>query len=92
MSIQLTSVEHIQDFCIRVTFNDGAIQDINLEKWVQSIQWHPSNKKYLQIDHFKTCYLDDEGLLCWGENDLVISPAALKYGLYDAEKPKSSAM
>lgn len=78
MSLRIDSVTHIKDYTIRVMYTDGVEQKVDLKSWIKSVQWHPANKPYLKIDEFKKFYLDEQGLLCWGENDLVLSAAALR--------------
>jgi hypothetical protein len=43
--IWVTSAEHVNDFKIRVSFNDGSVKTVNLEKHLDKPVFHPLKDK-----------------------------------------------
>ena len=70
--IKVTAAKHISDYCIEITFSDGAKKTIDFEK---------PFKKYLKGDYLKWLkpinfkrFKVDMGNIVWGKNWDVIFP------------------
>ncbi len=67
--IEVKSAQYIGDFAIRILFSDGLNRLVDFKSFLES-SFHPSIRKYLDEDKFKT-YLIVEGNLNWNDYDLI---------------------
>ena len=67
--IEIKSAQYIGDFAIRILFNDGFNRLVDFKSFLES-SLHPSIRKYLDEDKFKTYQIVD-GNLNWNDYDLI---------------------
>jgi len=67
--IEVKSAQYIGDFAIRIFFSDGFNRLVDFKSFLES-SLHPSIRKYLEEDNFKT-YLIVDGNLNWNDYDLI---------------------
>ncbi len=67
--IEVKSAQYIGDFAIRILFSDGFNRLVDFKYFLES-SLHPSIRKYLDEDKFKT-YQIVEGNLNWNDYDLI---------------------
>ncbi len=67
--ISVKKAEYVDDYRLRLTFNDGKIRVVDFGKFLRKCP-HPAFKKYLDIKRFKKFYID-YGHLMWGDHDLI---------------------
>jgi hypothetical protein len=58
-SIKITNVEHLHDYILRITFDDGKIQEVDFRSFLENAQ-HPEISKYLDLNLFKLLSLPRE--------------------------------
>jgi hypothetical protein len=68
-SIKITKVDHLHDYILKLTFNDGKVQEVDFRLFLESAQ-HPEIAKYLDINIFMQYELVD-GDIIWNDYDLV---------------------
>lgn len=68
-SIKITKVDHLHDLILKITFDDGKIQEVNFRPFLENAQ-HPEISKYLDKNLFKQYELIDSDLV-WNDYDLV---------------------
>jgi hypothetical protein len=68
-SIKITKVDHLHDYILKLTFNDGKVQEVDFRPFLESAQ-HPEIAKYLDINVFMQYDLVD-GDIIWNDYDLV---------------------
>ncbi len=66
--ILITSVEPLGAYCLRISFSDGHVADVDFEPFLQASK-HPETRKYLDTDLFGS-YRIEWGNLVWGDYDL----------------------
>lgn len=67
--IEVKSAQYIGDFAIRILFSDGFNRLVDFKSFLES-SLHPSIRKYLEEDKFKTYQIVD-GNLNWNDYDLI---------------------
>ena len=67
--IEIVSAEYVQDYLIRILFNDHSAVTIDFEPFLSKSQ-HPSIKKYLDRCLFSKFNIED-GNLNWNAYDLI---------------------
>jgi len=67
--IEIKSAQYIDDFAIRILFSDGFSRLVDFKSFLES-SLHPSIRKYLDEDKFKTFEIVD-GNLNWNDSDLI---------------------
>ncbi|OFX32384.1 MAG: hypothetical protein A2X08_00715 [Bacteroidetes bacterium GWA2_32_17] len=67
--IKIKSAKHIEDFTIRIFFNDGINRLVDFKPFLES-SLHPSIRKYLDEIKFKQFKIID-GNLNWNDYDLI---------------------
>jgi len=67
--LEIKSAAYIGDFAIRILFNDGANRLVDFKPFLES-SLHPSIRKYLNEEKFKSFELVD-GNLNWNDYDLI---------------------
>ena len=75
---EITSVEYAGTLKLRIDFNDGKSNVVDFEPFLRASK-HPGIRKYLDKRRFKKFHLD-QGLLMWGDFDLVFPMADLYDG------------
>jgi hypothetical protein len=77
----IQKAEYIHDYQIRVWFTDGREREINLSGFLSQSN-NPFIRKYLDVALFRQFRIE-YGTLCWGDNDMDISPQKILSGVYD---------
>ena len=77
----IIKAEYISDYKLKITFNDGLVKNINLEKFVEN-STHPLINKYIDKKLFEKVKVED-GTICWGNNEFDINPNNIRNGMYD---------
>lgn len=67
--IEVKSAQYIGDFAIRILFSDGFNRLVDFKSFLES-SFHPSIRKYLEEEKFKTYQIVD-GNLNWNNYDLI---------------------
>lgn len=68
-SIKIIKVDHLHDYILKLTFNDGKVQEVDFRPFLENAQ-HPEIAKYLDINFFMQYELVD-GDIIWNDYDLV---------------------
>ncbi len=68
-SIKINSAKYLSDYVIRILFSDGTEHTVDFKQFLQKAL-HPSIKKYLDENKFKSFDLVD-GNLNWNDHDLI---------------------
>ena len=76
--IEITSAVYIDDFVLRIDFNDGTIQDVDFRPFLNNAQ-HPSARQYLDKAKFQEFTIVD-GNLNWHDYELIFPLDALYHG------------
>jgi hypothetical protein len=76
--IKIVEAIYIKDYIIKLTFNDGKINNVDFKEEVMA-QKVPEYKKYQHIKEFKRFKIES-GNLVWGKNWDLIFPL---YKLYE---------
>jgi hypothetical protein len=77
--LEIKSANYIGDFAIRILFNDGANRLVDFKPFLES-SLHPSIRKYLNEEKFKSFELVD-GNLNWNDYDLIFPLENLYEGI-----------
>ena len=77
--LEIKSAAYIGDFAIRILFNDGANRLVDFKPFLES-SLHPSIRKYLNEEKFKSFELVD-GNLNWNDYDLIFPLENLYEGI-----------
>ncbi len=80
--MQIISVAHIRNYRLFVEFDNGSTKTIDLEKYIRNSD-SPIIEEYLDIDLFCEVYMNDEGALCWGDSEMVITSENILSGEFD---------
>ena len=80
----ITKATYLHDFLIEVTFKDGVVRIIDLEKFFRTSRLELVRKFY-PIELFRQFRIED-GVLCWGDNECDINPWNIYEGKYDVKK------
>ena len=67
-SINITSVEKIAQYQLRLVFDDGMVREVNFKDFL-SQSHHPDIRAYLEESKFDAYHLEF-GELVWGDFDL----------------------
>ncbi len=67
--LEISSVEYLSGYSLKLFFNDGAIKIVDLEAFLEN-PLHPSIRKYLDENNFKNYKIID-GNLNWNDYDLI---------------------
>lgn len=67
--IEIKSAKYVGDFAIRVFFSDGCTRLVDFKTFLEA-SLHPSIRKYLNEDKFKSFDIVD-GNLNWNNYDLI---------------------
>ena len=73
--INITTVEQVEDYALRLCFDDGAVQTVYFEPFLSGSR-HPCIRAYLEPANFAT-YRIEYGELVWGDYDLCFPIADL---------------
>ena len=76
---KLTKVEYIGDYKLDLFFNDGVKRIVDFEPFLKRAV-HPSIRKYLDIDRFKS-FVFEFGHLQWNDYDLSFTNDDLHDGV-----------
>ncbi|MDR1406341.1 MAG: DUF2442 domain-containing protein [Prevotellaceae bacterium] len=78
----IVSATYIENYTVRLTFNDGTTRDIDFGRFLKS-RPHPQHSRYLNYNQFKKFHLE-HGNIVWGKNsDLIFD----EYDLYLGKNP-----
>jgi hypothetical protein len=69
-SVKITQADHLHDYVLKITFDDGKVQEVDFKPFLEHAQ-HPEISKYLNLNIFKKYELI-EGDLIWNDYDLVL--------------------
>lgn len=85
--INIVAAEYLERYQIRLTFNDGAIQEVDFRPFLKS-SLHPQIRAFLEIEKFMG-YRIEYGDLVWGDYELCFPVS----DLYDNQiLPRHSEM
>lgn len=73
--INITAAERIDDYALRLTFDDGTLQVVDFKTFL-SLSRHPDIRAYLEPVRFSTFRIE-YGELVWGDYDLCFPIADL---------------
>lgn len=73
--INITAAERIDDYALRLTFDDGTVQVVDFKPFL-SLSRHPDIRAYLEPVRFSTFRIE-YGELVWGDYDLCFPIADL---------------
>lgn len=76
--IEITQVEYLGDYRLRLSFSDCSIRDIDFAPLLRQ-STHPEFRKYLDAELFKA-YTFEDGELMWGDFDLIFPIADIYSG------------
>ncbi|MCK9200807.1 MAG: DUF2442 domain-containing protein [Gallionella sp.] len=74
-TINITSVEQVGDYALRLSFDDSTEQTVDFKPFL-SLSRHPDIRAYLEPARFAT-YRIEHGELVWGDYDLCFPIADL---------------
>lgn len=74
-TINITSVEQVGDYALRLVFDDGTAQTVDFKPFL-SLSRHPDIRAYLEPARF-AAYRIEYGELVWGDYDLCFPIADL---------------
>ena len=74
--VRVQRAEALQDYWIRIEFDDGTTRDINLEPYLRGPIFDPIRRDY---DLFRNLHIEG-GTVCW-PNGADIDPDVLYYNL-----------
>lgn len=74
-SFNIASVEHIGEYALRLSFDDGIVQTVDFKPFL-SLSRHPDIRAYLDPVRFAS-YRIKYGELVWGDYDLCFPIADL---------------
>ena len=79
--VSVTSVEPLDGYRVRLTFDDRCVKEIDLEPFL----WGPVFQKiHDDLHYFRTVHIDEEGdTICWN-NGANIDPNTLRFDLTPA--------
>lgn len=80
--MKLTALKHIGQYRIAATYENGDTRLLDFEDFLQSSS-HPLIRKFLDVELFKTVYLDSTATPCWGDNEMDINPESILNGNFD---------
>jgi hypothetical protein len=66
--INIISVKPLDEYVLRIDFDDGTMQDVNFKPFLSKSQ-HPDIRSYLDHARF-ALFRIDHGELVWGDYDL----------------------
>lgn len=73
--INITAVEQVDDYALRLSFDDGVVQTVDFKPFL-SLSRHPDIRAFLEPTRFAT-YRLEYGELVWGDYDLCFPIADL---------------
>ena len=74
----IKKAKYLSGHKLKIEFEDGKVVTIDFEKFVFKSE-HPLMNKFQDIELFKKFRIDD-GVLCWGDNEMDFNPADLYTG------------
>ncbi len=80
----IAKVKYIEDYKLKVTFNDGLVKSIDLQEFLED-STHPLITKFREKELFKQFYIE-YGVLSWGDNEFDLDPMSIYKGDFDIEK------
>lgn len=88
--INITTAEHVGDYTLRLSFDDGTVQTVDFKPFL-SLSRHPDIRAYLEPARF-AAYRIEYGELVWGDYDLCFPIADLYHNrlLHDAALEKAA--
>lgn len=78
----IKKAKYLYDFLFEVMFYDGTMRVVDLQPYFA--QKHPVIRKFAKPELVKKFHIED-GVLCWGDNELDIDPFDMYQGKYDAQ-------
>lgn len=66
--IEISSVKHIADYKLKISFSDGVIKTIDFSEFLNTAQ-NPMTRKFLNKDKFKK-FKVEYGDLMWGDYEM----------------------
>lgn len=66
--ISVTAAENLGECCLRITFSDGVVQDVDFRSFLQHSN-HPEIRAFLDLQKFGAFTVKD-GDLVWGDFEL----------------------
>lgn len=81
--INIVSVTQIDKYKLRLSFDDGVVQDVDFGKFLNKAP-HPDIRAYLEENRFNTFRLE-HGELVWGDYDLCFPIMGLYLNQIDKE-------
>lgn len=73
--INITSVEQVSDYVLRLSFDDNTAQTVDFKPFLLLLR-HPAIRAYLEPERF-AAYRVEYGELVWGDYDLCFPIADL---------------
>lgn len=88
--INITAVEQVADYALRLSFDDGVVQTVDFKPFL-SLSRHPDIRAFLEPARF-AAYRIEYGELVWGDYDLCFPIADLYHNhlLPDAALEKAA--
>jgi len=75
--VRITSVEPLEGFCVRLTFTDGSVKNVDLSPYLNGTVFKPLREN---LELFRRVQIDEElGTIVW-ENGADICPDVLYHG------------
>jgi hypothetical protein len=68
-SLKITKVDHLHDYVLQITFDDGKVQEVDFRPFLENAQ-HPEIAKYTDLNLFRQYEISD-GDLIWNDYELV---------------------
>ncbi len=87
--ISVTAAENLGDFRLRVTFNDGVVQDVDFRNFLQHAH-HPEIRAFLDPEKFDA-FLVKDGDLIWEDFSLCFPIIDLYQNKIDHKHPLNAA-
>ncbi|MCM1042500.1 MAG: DUF2442 domain-containing protein [Bacteroides sp.] len=79
MQLYISRAEYLGGLAVRLSFNDGVVQDVNFAPFFEKYP-HPQYNKYREPEKFKKFFID-HGNIVWGKNwDMIFPIDALHAG------------
>jgi hypothetical protein len=73
--MRIVEAKYIDQYRIELHLDNGKIQEVNLESWLQKTL-HPEIKKYIDLKLFKNFTLVS-GFLSWGNGEMELDSESL---------------